>query len=162
MEWAEVVANPALRDLPFKIELNEYGKIVMTPAKVIHAMYRGELGHLLHKQRLDGLCATNCAIRTRQGTKVADVAWVSLDRAALIRDECDASIAPQVCLEVVYAKGEMNAKKRLYFEQGAHEVWFCDEYGRMAFYDKAGKILNSKLFPDFPVCVELPLTGRHL
>ena len=73
MEWAEVVAHPALRDLPFKIELNEYGKIVMTPAKVIHAMYRGELGHLLHKQRLDGLCATNCAIRTRQGTKVADV-----------------------------------------------------------------------------------------
>jgi hypothetical protein len=32
MEWIEVLADPVLRDLPYKIELNEYGKIVMSPA----------------------------------------------------------------------------------------------------------------------------------
>jgi len=30
MEWAEVVDNPLLQDLPFKIELNKWGKILMS------------------------------------------------------------------------------------------------------------------------------------
>ena len=32
MQWQEVIAHPSLQDLPFKIELNEYGKIEMSPA----------------------------------------------------------------------------------------------------------------------------------
>jgi hypothetical protein len=31
MQWAEVVEDPNLKDLPYKIELNEYGQIIMTP-----------------------------------------------------------------------------------------------------------------------------------
>jgi hypothetical protein len=30
MEWSQVINNPFLRDLPFKIELNKWGKIFMT------------------------------------------------------------------------------------------------------------------------------------
>ncbi len=29
MEWSEVFENPLLRDLPFKIELNKFGKLLM-------------------------------------------------------------------------------------------------------------------------------------
>ena len=29
MEWREVVEHPSLKDLPFKIETNEWGKIMM-------------------------------------------------------------------------------------------------------------------------------------
>ena len=32
MNWIEVCQNKALQDLPFKIELNEWGQITMTPA----------------------------------------------------------------------------------------------------------------------------------
>lgn len=31
MEWREVVEHPSLKDLPFKIETNEWGKIIMAP-----------------------------------------------------------------------------------------------------------------------------------
>ena len=52
------------------------------------------------------------------------------------------------------SRREMNAKKKLYFEQGALEVWLCDEYGKMTFYDSEGQLERSKLFPDFPLRVE--------
>ena len=32
MNWQEVCEDRSLQDLPFKIELNEYGQIVMSPA----------------------------------------------------------------------------------------------------------------------------------
>lgn len=32
MEWASVISNPLLQNLPFKIELNKWGKILMSPA----------------------------------------------------------------------------------------------------------------------------------
>ena len=32
MNWQEVCTNPALKDLPFKIELNSYGQVVISPA----------------------------------------------------------------------------------------------------------------------------------
>ena len=33
MNWQEICNDPLLRELPYKIELNEWGKIVMTPAR---------------------------------------------------------------------------------------------------------------------------------
>jgi Uma2 family endonuclease len=164
MQWAEVVANPALRDLPFKIELNEYGAIVMNPVKPGHSFYQGEISFLLRTMRSDGRALAECAISTRKGTKVADVAWVSLARAEVIQNETEASVAPEVCVEVVSMSNsshEMKAKKKLYFEQGAQEVWVCDEYGYMTFHNPDGKLARSEMFPDFPQRVELPLTGRH-
>jgi len=31
MDWAEVLSNPFLQNLPFKIELNRFGTILMSP-----------------------------------------------------------------------------------------------------------------------------------
>lgn len=33
MKWQEVCEDKALQDLPYKIELNRWGQIVMSPAK---------------------------------------------------------------------------------------------------------------------------------
>ena len=30
MQWAEVLQDPSLQDLPYKIELNEWGQVVMS------------------------------------------------------------------------------------------------------------------------------------
>ncbi len=164
MEWAEVVANPVLRDLPFKIELNEYGAIIMNPVKIGHSMYQSEISRLMGNMRRDGITLVECAIKTRKGTKAADVAWASLAWAEMMQNETDASTAPEVCVEVVSmgnTRREMNTKKKLYFEKGAQEVWFCNEYGYVTFYNAQGPLTCSVLFPDFPARVELPLTGRH-
>ena len=47
MNWQEVCADPHLRNLPFKIELNEYGQVVMSPVKVYHSAFQGRIGALI-------------------------------------------------------------------------------------------------------------------
>ena len=42
MQWQDVCEHSELKDLPFKIELNKYGKIVMSPVKVIHSALQGK------------------------------------------------------------------------------------------------------------------------
>jgi hypothetical protein len=41
IRWAEVINDPALRELPYKIELNAYGKIEMSPANNRYARLQG-------------------------------------------------------------------------------------------------------------------------
>lgn len=36
MRWQDVIRHPSLQDLLFKIELNEYGKIEISPASNRH------------------------------------------------------------------------------------------------------------------------------
>jgi hypothetical protein len=36
MRWEEVCADRQLQDLPFKIELNKWGQIVVSPVKIKH------------------------------------------------------------------------------------------------------------------------------
>lgn len=37
LRWEEILRDPSLRDLPYKIELNAWGKIEMRPANTRHA-----------------------------------------------------------------------------------------------------------------------------
>ncbi len=158
MNWAEVVAHPSLQDLPFKIELNEYGQVVMNPVKINHSVYQGRIIKLMSKLRQDGEVMAECAIWTRRGTKVANVAWVSFEVFQKIQGKTEAQIAPEVCVEVTSMSNsakEMKEKRKLYFEQGAKEVWICDEYGDLCFFDDNGEIEQSKMFLEFPKKINL-------
>ena len=158
MNWKEVTENPNLQDLPFKIELNEYGQIIMNPVKLSHSAYQGEIGHILKTQRDDGIVLAECAVWTRKGTKVADVAWFSDELWKKQKGKTEATIAPEICVEVSSMSNtdyEMNQKRKLYFEQGAKEFWFCDDYGNMSFYSPKRKLKKSILFPEFPDKVEI-------
>lgn len=154
MQWKEVVADPNLRDLPFKIETNEWGQIVMTPAKLMHGKYQSLIdGRLQVLMEQPGETIIECAIQTRKGTKVADVAWFSADRWEQVQDEYDSPIAPEICVEVISRSNsseEIQDKKNLYFERGAIEVWTCDAKGKMQFYAQTGEMSSSVLVPDFP------------
>jgi Uma2 family endonuclease len=158
MKWQEVCDDPRLKNLPFKIELDEYGKIIMSPAKVYHSACQGEIEHLLHLSGRGGKTLPECAIATSKGTKVADVAWASIERFQIVKTETECSVAPEICIEIVSSSNslkEMSEKMALYFEAGAMECWLCDESGRMAFYGRHGKLDRSEWFPDFPLSVEL-------
>ncbi len=152
MNWYEVCQYPQLKNLPFKIELNERGQILMSPVKVYHSAYQGEIAHLLRTLLKDGRTLPECAIKTRKGTKVADVGWVSLSRFEEIKHESECSIAPEICVEVISSSNttdEINEKKALYFERGADEVWICNKKGKILFYDRTGKIQKSHMAPAF-------------
>ena len=158
MNWQEVCDHPQLRDLSFKIELNEDGKIVMSPIKVFHSLLQGEIEALLTKYLKDGKAFPECAIATQKGTKVADVVWVSKERLQQIKFEVECSIAPEICIEVLSNSNttkEMLEKKQLYFEQGAHEFWICDNNGKMRFFNPKIELLHSELVPEFPSEVEI-------
>jgi len=43
MECLEVINNPLLKDLPFKIELNKWGKLLMSPASNQHGRIQSRL-----------------------------------------------------------------------------------------------------------------------
>lgn len=153
MDWQDVCEHPDLQDLPFKIELDQRGHIVMSPVKVYHSLFQGEIEYFLRCLLQAGKTLPECAVSTRKGTKVADVAWASDQRIQQIKDEIECSIAPEICVEVLSSGNtdeEIREKRQLYFEHGAVEVWACAENGTMRFYDAQGQLQRSVLVPDFP------------
>ena len=153
MNWQQGCEHPDLRNLPFKIELNEIGQILMSPVKVYHSAFQGKIAALLYFNLDGGEVLAECAIKTTMGTKVADVAWASSARFEKIRADVECSIAPEICVEVISASNtdrEMNQKTVLYFAAGALEVWTCSEHGYMKFYDKDGELTASSLAKNFP------------
>ena len=156
MEWKEVCEHPSLQNLPFKIELNEKGQILMSPVKVYHSAFQGKIARLLPEK---GVVLPECAIKTQKGTKVADIAWCSEERFKLIASEVECSIAPEICVEVLSSSNtaeEIKEKKKLYILAGAKEFWVCDETGAVVFFDDKGRIEKSRLVPDFPARVHIP------
>ncbi len=77
MDWREVIEHPSLKNLPFKIETNEWGQIVMTPATLRHSKYQGLIIEWFHRLGQWGRVFPELGIQTSDGVKVADVAWGS-------------------------------------------------------------------------------------
>lgn len=153
MKWQEVYENKYLQNLPFKIELNSWGQIVMSPAKPKHAIFQGLILELLNSAIDTGIAFPECPIETTDNVKVADVVWASDERLDIIENEDVASIAPEICIEIISDSNtfkEMESKKDLYFEAQAEEVWFCDRDGTMKFYNRQGELQQSLLVSSFP------------
>jgi Uma2 family endonuclease len=158
--WAEICADPVLKDLPYKIETNRFGKIMMSPASFWHGGFEIEIGHLLKQLMPGGRAVAECAIETTDGIRVSNVAWISRERYLPYRKAVNLPIAPEICVEIVSdanTREEMLGKMQLYFAAGAKEVWLCDEDGKMEFFasDSPQPIVPSKLCPKFPLQVEL-------
>ena len=157
MRWEEVCENQQLQDLPFKIELNKWGQIVMSPVKIKHSFYQGRIQRLLESLLKTGEVMPECAIDTSDGVKVADVVWCSAERFDRIQEQVSASIAPEICIEVKSSGNtldEMEFKKKLYFAAQALEVWICDEQGQMTFSNDLSELSQSLLVPNFPNQIE--------
>ena len=125
----------------------------MAPVKVYHSAYQGKISFFLWSLRQDGIVLAECAVHTTKGTKVADVAWSSAERFQQIKDETECSIAPEVCIAVLSLSNtdnEIQEKQQLYFDRGAVEVWTCSADGAIHFYNVAGRLAQSMLFPSFP------------
>lgn len=159
MTWEEVCADPHLQDLPYKIELNKWGNIEMSPARNRHGEFQLRIGFLLQKYKPDGLCTTECGVETAENVKVPDVTWVSLERRRQTPHEFAYAVAPEICVEIIspsnYLEEQLH-KGELYLQAGAEEFWLCNEFGDVHFYDSTGRLERSRLCPEFPAKVEIP------
>lgn len=158
MKWSEVLDNPVLCDLPFKIELNEFGQIVLSPISNKQGVLKSDIGVCLEEMSGNGCAIINCSIQTKKNVKVADVVWCSGNFLAKNNYETPYQEAPEVCVEIVSrsnSKREMSEKRKLYFERGAREVWLCYENGKVEFYHRKGATAQSEMFPQFPKEIEV-------
>lgn len=161
MNWLEVCADPSLRNLPYKIELNDWGQIVMRPMTNLRGILRGLLVNTLYELRTEGMAMCSCPIATGQGgILVADLAWASNEFLRRHRGEdIFYNSAPELCVEFMSPPGigaEWAEKRRGLLARGAQEVWLCDKQGILSFYDCTGQITQSKLFPAIE-CIDLKI-----
>lgn len=150
MEWQEICDSPFLQNLPFKIEQNRFGQIVMSPARTRHAILQGKLITLLQPLVAEGIVFPECPIQTTDGVKVADVVWCSAERQKLIENEVACPVAPELCIEILSGSNtvaEMVEKRQLYLAAGAQEVWLLDQDGEFEFFDATGKLNPSRIVP---------------
>jgi Uma2 family endonuclease len=153
--WDEVLRDPTLQDLPYKIELNAWGKVEMSPASNRHSRLQGIIALALGTQLKDGGILPQCSILTSIGIRVPDVAWASSSFLAAYGEITPFMRAPEICVEVISpsnVEAEIEEKKRAYLAAGAEEVWLVSEEGSIRYFGASGEKAKS----DFPVAVTLP------
>ncbi len=147
MEWSEVLGNPALQNLPFKIELDKFGKLLMSPATNKHGMMQMDIGIALKSKCPQGRVISECSIQTPEGVKVADVVWASDAFIAEWGTVTPFPRAPELCVEIVSppnSREEMRIKTELYLGAGAQEVWIVYLDSHMDIFNADGQMGSSE------------------
>ena len=152
--WAELTQERSLQSVPYKIELNAWGKVEMSPASNRHSRLQGELATEL-KRQLGGTVLPGCSILTRIGIRAPDVAWASSAFLAQYGEITPFMRAPEICAEIFSpsnTRAEIADKTAAYFAAGAVEVWIVAEDGSIRYFTAAGEQPKS----GYPVAVSLP------
>ncbi len=151
--WQKIVDDPLLSDLPYKVETNRRGQIVLSPHKNRHSRQQKLILKRLDSLLQSGEAFPEWALATSEGVKVPDVIWASASRLDEMEETGDpATLAPELCVEVMSESNdwdEAHEKRALYREAGAEEVWIVEKDGSVRFFadDELG---HSELAPDFP------------
>lgn len=151
VKWRELMGDPFFRNAPYKVELNKFGQVLMSPASNRHGILQNRISREIEYEKQSGVVVVECSILTSEGVRVADVAWLSDEFYAEFSEQTPYPKAPEICVEVKSpgnSKAEMDEKIRLYLEKGALEVWIIDESAKMNFYTHTGKMRTSKLAPN--------------
>ena len=138
--WKQLGADRELAKLPFKIETDRLGRILMSPPPFFdHVRRVATILELLHAHMHAGKVLAETPVVTSDGVKVTDAAWLSAEYAQELEGQNPPALerAPEICVEVLSPSNsveEMVEKRALYFEAGAKEVWLCGLDGKMTFY----------------------------
>ena len=148
--YRALVASPLYAKLPGKVELDRWGRILMSPASNQHGMVQIRIGQRLSS--LGGRAITEASILTAEGVFVADVAWASTAFIAAHRTETPFPNAPELCIEIASpsnSRREMQQKIAAYLSAGAHEVWIVYlQSQRVEFHSATGVIERSSFTVD--------------
>jgi len=151
--WREITRDPALKDLPYKVETNARGQIVLSPHTTYHARRQKAVQKKLDQLLPGGEAFPEWPVATSGGTKQADVIWTSDGRLREMDETGDPpTLAPEICVEIMSESNdwaEMHEKRTLYRDAGAEEVWVVGEEGAVRFF-RDEEIEQSEMVPEFP------------
>jgi Uma2 family endonuclease len=148
--WLQIVSDPLFSNIPYKVELNKFGQILMSPASNWHGMAQFLVGDKIKSKRKKGAIIMECSILTRDGVKVADVAWASDEFIKKYGSDTPYIKAPEICVEVLSPGNsveEIESKVSLYLEKGAVEVWVVEKDKKQRIYTNVGEVKESKIAP---------------
>ncbi len=155
LRWNEVCRDPSLQDLPYKIELNAWGKVEMSPASNRHGRLQAVLAAELMRLLPGGLVIAECSIMTRIGIRVPDVIWASAGFMRAYGEITPYTHAPEICVEIVSPSNvvaEIQEKTAAYLAAGAVEVWIVSEDAGTRYFSSGGESAASS----FGIAVSLP------
>jgi Uma2 family endonuclease len=154
--WKDIVNDPLLSDLPYKVETNAQGQIILSPHENRHSFLQKAVQDLLDEHVEGGVAPPEFAIATPKGVKTPDVVWTSFERRKEMEATGDpTTLAPEICVEVLSASNtvdEMEEKRRLYRAAGADEIWIVERDGRIRFFSDE-ELAQSEIAPSFPTHV---------
>lgn len=160
LRWTEMMRDPTLRDLPYKIELNAWGSIEMSPTSFQHSHDQGYVAKELGAQLPQGEVLVELPILTDIGVRVPDVAWGSSAYMDAQRASTPVSRAPEICVEVLSpsnSEAEIREKTRAYLAAGAEEVWIISAEGSWHVFTTQGEQPASR----YPVKLPRFVPGRN-
>jgi Uma2 family endonuclease len=143
-------ADPYYAKVPGKIELDVWGRLLMTPPNVYHGTVQGRLCQKL--AALGGETSVETPIATATALFVTDVAWSSSEFARRHAGETPLMSAPVMCIEVVSPSNsvkELEEKRTAYLAAGAEEVWIIyPQSKRCEFHGNQGRLERSRFAVD--------------
>jgi Uma2 family endonuclease len=142
--------DPCYANVPGKIELDVWGRMVMTPPSFYHGVIQGRLCRRL--ATLGGEVVAEAPVVTPMGLFVADVAWASPRFMGAHGRETPLTRAPEICIEVVSPANsvkELREKTAAYLAAGAEEVWIAYlQSKRFEFHGRQGPLARSQYAVD--------------
>jgi Uma2 family endonuclease len=147
MRYRELCEDPRFNNVPGKIELDVWGRMVMSPPP---SNYHGAMQFTLGARLagLGGRCFVEASVVTDAGLFVIDVAWASADFMQVHGFETPFTQAPEICVEVVSpsnTKPELAEKRQAYLATGAQEVWLVfTKSKRVEIHTKQGLASTSR------------------
>ena len=142
--------DPLYTNVPGKIEIDLWGRLLMSPASNYHSALQTMLSGKL--ARLGGRAFVEASVLTPGGVFVADVAWASDAFMRAHGFETPYTNAPELCIEVVSpsnSRKELREKIEAYLAAGAQEIWLIyPQSKRFEFHGPAGLLERSAFAVD--------------
>jgi Uma2 family endonuclease len=149
--WREILEDPRFANFVGKLDLDRWGRIVVSPVNTEHGGVAGELSHLLRSQ-LGGRTLVEVGVRTKEGVFAPDVAWCSESYWNERREQSPLEVAPELCVEIASPTNtlrDLRMKARSYIEAGAVESWILfPRSKRIEYHGKAGLSQTSSFAVD--------------
>ena len=149
VRYRSLCEDPCFANVPGKIEIDLWGRMVMTPASPYHGRVQIKLADKL--AALGGERTLEAPIATPLGLFVADLAWSAQKSGPGSGDENPLMRAPELCIEVASpsnSRKELREKTEAYLSAGAEEVWIVYlKSKRCEVHGKEGRLERSR----FPV-----------
>ena len=149
--YRAICADVRFENLPGKVELDTWGRMIMSPASNYHGMLQGRLTKR-SSAALGGEVITEASVLTSTGLQVADVAWASPAFMQAHGNETPFTQAPEICIEVASPSNSLKGlreKAAAYVAAGAQEAWIVfPQSKRIEFHTRNGPIEHTRFAID--------------